>query len=97
MLLPPVTRPKGKGRKAYTRDSSADLSIHGDATETMIDGIEPPPEHRVNIDQWEELAGNKLGEDDVDQVAKLVTWCYAKWDDLQYDQCKLIAPRPRRS
>lgn len=86
MLILPVIKPKGKG-KAKTNDAHC-LAIHGDANQTMDDGIEPPYDQRVGIDDWEEQAGVQLGEGDVDHVAKMVTWCYVKWDDLQYDQCK---------
>jgi hypothetical protein len=90
MLLPPVAKPKGKGKSSARTDSSTsvDLSIHGDATDTMDDGIEPSADQRVSIDDWEERASIALDESDVNHVAKMVTWCYVKWDDLQYDQCK---------
>jgi hypothetical protein len=91
MLLPPPSKAKarGKGPKNVSRSTSTDLAESGDATTDMIDGIEPPREQQVGIDDWELATGRNLDENDVDEVAKLVTWYYVKWDDLQYDQCQL--------
>ena len=91
MLLPPIPKAKGKGRKNNSRSASTEAS--GDATIDTIDGIEPPRDQQVGIDDWEREAGRKLDEDDVEEVAKLVTWYYVKWDDLQYDQCQLPPTR----
>ena len=91
MLLPPTPKAKGKGRKNNSRSASTEAS--GDAAIDMIDGIEPPRDQQVGIDDWEREAGRKLDEDDVEEVAKLVTWYFVKWDDLQYDQCQLPPTR----
>jgi hypothetical protein len=96
MLLPPPSKAKarGKGRKNVSRSASTDLAESGDATIDMIDGIEPAREQQVGIDDWELATGRNLDENDVDEVAKLVTWYYVKWDDLQYDQCQLLCAFP---
>lgn len=92
MLLPPPPKAKKKPRKNVSRnrrDTSESITLdYGDATDTMVDGIEPYANKQMNIDDWETETGRKLIEDDVDEVAKLVTWYYVKWDDLQYDQCE---------
>jgi hypothetical protein len=92
MLLPPPDKPKAKKGKRYgKRQTSADspaLSTVEDATVDMIDGIEPPQAKQFPIDDWEEETGHVFDEDDVEEVAKMVTWYFVKWDDLQYDQCK---------
>ena len=63
-----------------------------EAKKGFKDGIEPPADSQVDIDDWEEETGRHLTPDDVDQVARLVTWCYVKWDDLQYEQCEPSFP-----
>jgi hypothetical protein len=93
MLLPPPPKMKKKPPKKISRNTrnTSESSItpdYGDATTDMVDGIEPYSDKQMHIDDWEETTGRALGEDDVDEVAKLVTWYYVKWDDLQYDQCK---------
>jgi hypothetical protein len=60
-----------------------------------VDGIEPRSDEQMNIDDWEEETGRELNENDADEVAKLVTWYYVKWDDLQYDQCKSASSSKR--
>jgi hypothetical protein len=47
---------------------------------TIRDGIEPPFEEQMDIDDWEEATGRVLDGDDVDEVAGLVTWCYVRSD-----------------
>ncbi|OCF72795.1 hypothetical protein I204_06024 [Kwoniella mangroviensis CBS 8886] len=63
----------------------------------LRDGQKPPAEMQMDIDTWEEKAGRELDEDDVDEVAGLVTWCFVKWDDLQYDQSTWDTPPPTDS
>jgi len=97
MLLPPLPKAKKKARKNLSkaqRDVSESSSTpdYGDATITMIDGIEPDSDKQMHIDDWEEATGSELDEDDVEEVAKLITWYYVKWDDLQYDQCQSAIP-----
>jgi hypothetical protein len=101
MLLPPPPKAKKNARENLSRNkrTSSELTNtpdYGDATETMVDGIEPSADDQMNIDDWEEASGRDLNEDDVDEVAKLVTWYYVKWDDLQYDQCQSAFPHSRR-
>lgn len=87
MLVPP-SRPKAKGKHDRSRSSSV-FDVEEDDIDGLTDGVEPPQDMQVNIDEWERMTDRDLGPEDTDQVAKLVTWCYVKWDDLQYDQCKL--------
>ncbi|KAK8858701.1 hypothetical protein IAR55_002930 [Kwoniella newhampshirensis] len=56
------------------------------------DGIQPPPEMRMEIDEWERRSGRELQGNDVDEIAGLVSWCLVKWDDLQYDQSSWDTP-----
>lgn len=91
MLLPPSPRDKGKfkqKRKTGRSRSNSTFETAEDASRFFKDGLEPPKDKQMDIDDWEEESGRELGPDDVDQVAKLVTWCYVKWDDLQYEQCE---------
>jgi len=93
MLLPPPPKAKKNARKYISRNKRNSSELietpdYGDAIETMVDGIEPSADDQMNIDDWEEATGRELNEDDVDEVAKLITWYYVKWDDLQYDQCE---------
>ncbi|WVQ83032.1 hypothetical protein IAT38_005170 [Cryptococcus sp. DSM 104549] len=63
----------------------------------LKDGIQPPEHMRVELDEWERLAKRQLEEEDVDEVAGLVSWCLVKWDDLQYDQSSWDTPPPSNS
>lgn len=49
------------------------------STQQRPDGIEPPAEEKIDIDEWEKKAGRILTEDDVEEVAPLVTWCYVSF------------------
>lgn len=89
MLLPPPAKPKIK--KGARRSRSASIfETDQDAADHIDGGIWPAEDLQMAIDDWEDKTGHALGPDDVDQVAKLVTWCFVKWDDLQYDQCELL-------
>ncbi|WOO77567.1 Chromodomain-helicase-DNA-binding protein 4 [Vanrija pseudolonga] len=93
MLLPPKKR-KGKGKaKSNGRVIESDSESEESDWEP-VNGKEPPIEKAVEIERWESMAGRKLSEDDVDEVATLVTWFLAKWDDLQYDQSCWDTPPP---
>jgi hypothetical protein len=48
----------------------------------------------TDIDRWEQLANRKLGPEDVDDIAHLVSWIYVKWDDLQYSESCWDTPPP---
>lgn len=50
------------------------------------DGLRPPDDVLIEIEEWEALTGRKLVETDVDEIAGLVGWGLFKWEDLQYDQ-----------
>ncbi|WRT67913.1 uncharacterized protein IL334_004887 [Kwoniella shivajii] len=63
----------------------------------LKDGQEPPRDMQMDIDLWEEKTNRDLDEDDIDEVAGLVTWCFVKWDDLQYDQSTWDTPPPATS
>ncbi|WWC88517.1 uncharacterized protein L201_003428 [Kwoniella dendrophila CBS 6074] len=63
----------------------------------LKDGQEPPLDMQLDIDDWEEQARRDLEEEDVDEVSGLVTWCFVKWDDLQYDQSTWDTPPPTNS
>lgn len=89
MVLPPSSKAKSKTKTKISRSRSQSVfELDEDARKGLKDGIEPPANQQIDIDEWEQETGRELGSDDVDQVAKLVTWCYVKWDDLQYDQCE---------
>jgi hypothetical protein len=60
-----------------------------DSLPELPDGVEPDPADRIEIDDWEKQTRRKLEAEDVDEVARLATWCFVKWDDLQHDQCEL--------
>ncbi|ORY30527.1 SNF2 family N-terminal domain-domain-containing protein [Naematelia encephala] len=101
MLLPPKPNNKKidiKRRQRVLSDSASEMSekagILGGSATGLPDGLMPPPEKRLDIDLWEEAAGRDLTEDDLDEVAPLVTWCFFKWDDLQYDQSCWDTPPP---
>ena len=49
------------------------------------DGVEPPVEDRMEIDEWEKRAGRVLNEDDAEEIAPLVTWCFVS-DHLHHSQ-----------
>ncbi|WVF69124.1 hypothetical protein IAT40_003898 [Kwoniella sp. CBS 6097] len=70
-------------------DMRADLGLK--------DGAQPPKDMMVDIDSWEGRTGRELDENDVDEIAGLVTWCFVKWDDLQYDQSTWDTPPPTSS
>ncbi|WVN90608.1 uncharacterized protein L203_105849 [Cryptococcus depauperatus CBS 7841] len=60
----------------------------------LKDGIPPPENSLVEIEEWERMTGRKLRDSDADEVAGLVAWCYIKWEDLQYDQACWDTPPP---
>lgn len=92
MLLPPPAKKKsaakGKGKARATRSrSNSVFETDAETSENYKDGIEPPRNRQMDIVDWEEETGRQLDAKDVDNVAKLVSWCFVKWDDLQYEQC----------
>jgi hypothetical protein len=84
MLLPSKTvkkqQPKKRGiRVLSVSDTSAGASENGDSAGTNAtrpDGLEPPREDQMSIDEWEKNAGRILEEEDVEEVAKMVVWCF---------------------
>lgn len=85
LLPPPNRKKKGRSKKIARISSDSEREIQYDGP----DGVAPDLEDMIAIDDWEKMAGRQLDEDDVDEIAGMVTWCYAKWDDLQYEQCEL--------
>ncbi|WVR06458.1 hypothetical protein IAU60_003489 [Kwoniella sp. DSM 27419] len=63
----------------------------------LKDGQQPPSDMLMAIDEYEQSARRVLNADDVDEVAGLITWCFVKWDDLQYDQSTWDTPPPATS
>lgn len=47
-----------------------------EATNDRVNGVQPPQADKIEIDRWEERTGRTLTSEDVDEVARLVTWCY---------------------
>jgi hypothetical protein len=86
LRMPPQTdkkRPNKQPKNRIMSDSENETEL-----DPLPDGLEPEPEDRIEIDEWEEQTGRELFEEDAESVAKYVTWCFVKWDDLQYDQCE---------
>jgi hypothetical protein len=79
-LIPPKKRAK-RGRV---------MSVESEEDERLPDlkdGVKPAKEYLVDLAAWERDAGRELDEeDDADEIAPMVTWFYAKWQDVQYDQ-----------
>ncbi|ODO05160.1 hypothetical protein L198_01848 [Cryptococcus wingfieldii CBS 7118] len=63
----------------------------------LPDGMPPPIEEMVEIEEWEALMGRDVGEDDVDEIVGHVAWIFVKWEDLQYDQACWDTPPPLSS
>lgn len=84
-LLPPKNRKKKSSQVARNRVVSSESD---DSDPELEDGIQPPEPYMVEINRWENMADRKLTADDVDEIAPQVTWFFAKWQDLQYDQCR---------
>ncbi|ODO10000.1 hypothetical protein I350_02224 [Cryptococcus amylolentus CBS 6273] len=63
----------------------------------LPDGMPPPNEEMVEIEEWEALMGRGVGEDDVDEIVGHVAWIFIKWEDLQYDQACWDTPPPLSS
>lgn len=83
-LIPPPHRKKTKkGKTSRIESDSEDEEL----LYSGPDGLLPDAEDRVAVDEWEARAGRQLDEEDVDEIAGMVSWCLVKWDDLQYDQC----------
>jgi hypothetical protein len=100
MLLPPKVAKKKKnttrktGRRVLTvSDSSSDTSAGEGASggSHRPDGIEPPKDDQVDIDVWEERTGRVLDENDVDEVAKLVTWCFVSFSPMPSAYSELMS------
>lgn len=100
MLLPPklVVRKKfGRPAKRQARiisESESETSKTGTTTPKVAaterpDGIEPPPEDMMDIDTWEARTGRDLDEDDVDEVAGMVTWCFVSLGPKSCDQASV--------
>lgn len=49
---------------------------------SMPDGVEPPTSQRIDIDEWQRRAGRTLMEEDAEEVARLVTWCFVRQDRI---------------
>jgi chromodomain-helicase-DNA-binding protein 4 len=47
-------------------------------------GEEPSDSYTLTLIQWEKRMGRRLNERDIDQVV----WIFAKWRNLDYDECK---------
>nr|XP_019045482.1 hypothetical protein I302_05872 [Kwoniella bestiolae CBS 10118]OCF24412.1 hypothetical protein I302_05872 [Kwoniella bestiolae CBS 10118] len=102
-----------RGKRIMSNSLSASASDSGHATPIrngdlspademrrqygLKDGQKPPEEMQLDIDIFEEKTGRDLDENDVDEIAGLVTWCFVKWDDLQYDQSTWDTPPPTNS
>lgn len=89
-----AAKAQAKAKNPHNRVYSSEPDSEGepDPLDELIplpDGLEPDAEDRIEIDTWEKINRRLLDEEDVEEVAKLVTWCFFKWDDLQYDQCEL--------
>ncbi len=89
MLLPPPKTKKPTKKKAVpsrrtTRIMSESASSAGSQLfgsdlpkeHKRPDGLEPPWEERIEIDEWERRAGRILTEGDTDEIASMVTWCF---------------------
>jgi hypothetical protein len=62
--------------KELTDGANGDAPENKDAAmKERPDGVEPSNEEMMEIDTWEEVTGRELGEEDVDDVAEMVTWC----------------------
>jgi hypothetical protein len=90
MLLPPKPVEKKKPVRPVKRqariisESESETSKAGTTTPKVPaterpDGIKPPHEDMVEINTWETRTGRELDEDDVDEVAGMVTWCFVSW------------------
>jgi hypothetical protein len=89
MLLPPV-EPKSKKKAVPSRRSRRVLSESATSessdypvllSPTILgesDGLEPPANQRMEIEEWERKTGRVLTGDDSDEVAGLVTWCFVR-------------------
>jgi hypothetical protein len=91
MLLPPKlvgkTKPSRPAKRqariiseSESETSKAETTMPKVAVTKRLDGIEPPPEDMMDIDTWETRTGRDLDEDDVDEVAGMVTWCFVSPD-----------------
>jgi len=109
-MAPPAVKkapkPQVKGNRvvSLSPSPSAEPNTEPHRGYRHTDGLEPSDKDRVPIDDWEIRTGRTLTDEDIEEVAGLVSWCYVssthfrrcigadgkvKWDDLQYDQCKL--------
>jgi hypothetical protein len=83
MLLPPKAEKKAsikRGKRILSvSDTSARGSENPDGNGDRPDGVEPPVADQMDIDTWESKAGRVLEEKDVDEVARMVSWCYVSW------------------
>lgn len=84
MLLPPKAVPKRKALapkrgKRIMSETPSDQSSEQDGISNLHnlpDGLEPSGAFRMDIDEWEEKSRRELSENDVDDVAGMVTCCY---------------------
>jgi hypothetical protein len=87
-LLPLLAEAKSqKGGKGLAKRKAASGSAtpsHGGSEAPDVranarpDGIEPPADQMMSIGEWEEAAGRVLTEEDADEVASKITWCFVR-------------------
>ena len=59
------TKPNNVGQKAVGGDPAS-----------RPDGLEPEDKNMIEVDEWERKTMRELTEDDADEVAPFVTWCF---------------------
>ncbi|ORX37279.1 SNF2 family N-terminal domain-domain-containing protein [Kockovaella imperatae] len=93
MLLPPKKKRKptkiNRSKRILSASATPEPEVEATTLSPRPDGVNPPEEEKMEIDEWEERSGRSLQPEDADEIAGLITWCFVKWDDLQYDQCEL--------
>lgn len=82
MLIPPIAKRKKRIRQQRARilsESPSTASPEPDESSwTGPDGLEPPLSQRIDVDEWERKRGRVLTQDDTDEVARLVSWCFVR-------------------
>lgn len=87
MLLPPESKSSSSRKtgalqrrknRILSDSASSDIDDAGDSTGAAQrpDGLEPPGSRRMEIEEWERKSNKILTEEDTDEVADLVTWCF---------------------
>lgn len=93
LLWAPKKKQKKKSRLVRAGSDPEDLAeVDEEAEATRLavfeEGEQPSDDYTADLATWERRNNRELNEDDIG----LVIWTFAKWKDLNYDECESLQP-----